>query len=94
MRARVLAAAALLAVLALAAIPRFLDRHFPLFPGHWGGWNLETSPVLRSVRFLDEARTEAVVDFAVRYEGGEAALKKDAKTGLWVLGEVKFTWIE
>jgi hypothetical protein len=76
------------------AIARLLDRYFLVQPGHWGGWHFATFPVLRSIRFLNEARTEATVEFVVRYEGGEASLKKDPKDGRWVLGEVKFTWIE
>jgi tetratricopeptide (TPR) repeat protein len=74
------------------AISKLLNDFIRLTPGHWGGWHLGTYPILTCIRFLDARRTGAIVDFRVRYQGGEAAVER-VESG-WSRTEVKFTWME
>jgi hypothetical protein len=74
------------------AIAALIGRFFQITPGHWGGWHLETYPILHEIVFEDEERDSATVHFRVRYEGGEAKVKRSGDG--YELGEIKLTWIE
>ena len=69
----------------------FLGKKMRLFHGHWGGWILLTHPYVQSIDF-NETLDEAIVRFAIIYEGGYAHYKKHR--GKWRLINSKLTWIQ
>jgi len=54
----------------------FWNRYFPARPGHWGGWELETYPIITQIEFLDAERTKASVNVTVGYSGGTVVMEK------------------
>ena len=69
----------------------FWNSFFHTRQGHWGGWEVETYPVIRSVTFLDEARTKASVPITVGYSGATVMLEK--QNGVWVAIKLVNQWI-
>lgn len=67
------------------------QRFFPARPGHWGGWELETYPVITGVRFLDETRTKAAANVTIGYSGATVELEK--QDGRWVARRLTNWWI-
>jgi len=74
-----------------AELLEFLQQFFPARPGHWGGWMLQTFPIIGSIEFLDESRTRARVHVTVGYEGATLMLEK--RNGRWTFTEMVGRWI-
>jgi tetratricopeptide (TPR) repeat protein len=72
-------------------VMRFWNSFFHTRQGHWGGWEVETYPVVRSVTFLDEARTRASVPIIVGYSGATVILEK--RDGAWVAVKLVSQWV-
>jgi tetratricopeptide (TPR) repeat protein len=72
-------------------VMNFWNRFFPTRQGHWGGWVVETFPIISSVTFLDEARTRAGVDIVVGYSGATVIMEK--QNGVWVALRLVNQWI-
>ena len=64
---------------------------FPARPGHWGGWELETYPVITEIAFRDPARTKAAAKVTIGYSGATVELEK--KDGVWVARRLTSQWI-
>lgn len=73
-------------------IAEMLGAFFPVCPGHWGGWHLDSFPSFSAIHFADEVRTSAIVKFRVGYEGGDATVER--VNGGWKLTDVSYRWIE
>jgi hypothetical protein len=73
-----------------AELLKFLQEFFPARPGHWGGWMLQTFPIITSIEFLDGSRTRAGVHVTIGYEGATLMLEKGTAAGRsrgwWVAG--------
>jgi tetratricopeptide (TPR) repeat protein len=67
------------------------QRFFPARPGHWGGWELETYPVITRIRFADEARTKAAARVTIGYSGATVELEK--QDGRWIARRLTNWWI-
>ncbi len=72
-------------------VMNFWNSFFPTRQGHWGGWVVETFPIISSVTFLDEARTRAGVAIVVGYSGATVIMEK--KSGVWVAVRLVNQWI-
>jgi hypothetical protein len=72
-------------------INAFWNGYFPMRPGHWSGWELETYPTITDVEFLDDARTKAAVRVTIGYSGGTVLLVKE--NGTWRATELTGLWI-
>ena len=69
----------------------FWSGFFPMRPGHWGGWVLETYPIIDRIEFLDEARTRASVFVTVGYSGATVVMEK--RNGVWQAISLTNQWI-
>jgi hypothetical protein len=69
----------------------FWNSFFHTRQGHWGGWEVETYPVIRSITFLDEARTRAAVPIIVGYSGATVLMEK--RDGAWVAVRLVNQWV-
>lgn len=69
----------------------FINRFFPSRPGHWGGWEFETYPVISNIEFLNKEHTRAAAAVTVGYSGATVILVK--KNGKWVGVEVVNFWV-
>jgi hypothetical protein len=72
-------------------IVRFWNQFFAARPGHWGGFVLETYPIITRIEFLDEARTKANALVTVGYSGGTVVLEKI--DGQWKAIRLTNQWI-
>jgi hypothetical protein len=72
-------------------ILQFLNTRFPARAGHWGGWEIETYPVISSIRFLDAERTHAAVRVTVGYSGATVVMRK--VNGQWTAIEMVDHWV-
>jgi tetratricopeptide (TPR) repeat protein len=70
---------------------RLWTTFFPARPGHWGGWEIETYPVITEVHFPNEERTKARVRVTVGYSGATVELEKEA--GAWVARRLTSQWV-
>ena len=71
---------------------QFLQHCIRIFYGHWGGyWQLYSYPVVSTITF-DKTFDNALIEYRMVYEGGEAYLKK--VNGVWTLIGAQRTWIE
>jgi tetratricopeptide (TPR) repeat protein len=66
-------------------------RLFPARPGHWGGWELETYPVITEIEFTNAERTRAGVRVTIGYSGATVELEKEA--GRWIAKRLTNQWI-
>lgn len=69
----------------------FWATFFPARPGHWGGWEFETYPVVTQIVFYDKDRTKAGAKVTIGYSGATVVLEKidgswkaTRLTGLWI----------
>ena len=69
----------------------FWNSFFHTRQGHWGGWEVETYPVIHGINFLDDARTRASVPIVVGYSGATVILEK--KDGVWVAIRLVNQWV-
>ena len=67
-------------------------KNFWAQPGHWGGWILESFPIIAEIEFVDTARTKAAVKFRVGYTGATVHLEK--RDAAWVTKQLTNNWIE
>lgn len=72
-------------------VMRFLNHGFLVMPGHWGGWELYTFPVITLLEFTDPARRSARAHVTIGYGGGEVYLEK--RGDAWRLVRVVRTWV-
>ncbi|HSC27916.1 MAG TPA: tetratricopeptide repeat protein, partial [Vicinamibacterales bacterium] len=62
-------------------ILRLWNRFFPARPGHWGGWEIETYPVVTLIEFTNPERTKAAARVTIGYSGATVVLKKGPADG-------------
>jgi len=74
-----------------AEILKLLQQFFPARPGHWGGWMLQSFPIITAIEFLNESRTRAGVHVTIGYEGATLILEKN--DGVWTFKEMVGRWI-
>ncbi len=72
-------------------IDAFWNRYFPMRPGHWGGWEIETYPQITEIAFLDEGRTRAAVKVTIGFSGATVMLTKE--NGVWRPQELVDQWV-
>lgn len=60
-------------------------------PGHWGGWDLETAPVITEIQFTNAERTRASARVTIGYTGGTVELEKE--DGRWIAKRLTNQWI-
>lgn len=72
-------------------ILKLWTRFFVARPGHWGGWDLETAPVINEIEFTNAARTEASARVTIGYTGGTVELEKE--DGRWIARRLTNQWI-
>jgi tetratricopeptide (TPR) repeat protein len=73
-------------------IQKFWNRFFTMGPGHWGGWILETFPIVTEVTFIDAARTKGGARIRTGYQGSTQLLTKGG--GTWRVTGSSGHWIE
>jgi tetratricopeptide (TPR) repeat protein len=73
-------------------IQKFWNRFFTMGPGHWGGWLLQTFPIVGEVTFIDAARTRGAARIRIGYQGSTQLLTKD--DGRWKVTGSSGHWIE
>ena len=61
---------------AARAVIDLWNRYFQLRPGHWGGWEFETYPLITRVEFLDAERTRAAAHVTIGFGGRAVMLSK------------------
>ena len=76
----------------LEPIQKFWNRFFTMGPGHWGGWLLETFPIVHEISFIDPARTKGGARIRVGYQGSTQLLTK--ANGTWTVTGASGHWIE
>jgi len=73
-------------------IEKFWNRFFTMGPGHWGGWILQTFPIVTEVTFIDASRTRGAARIRNGYQGSTQLLTKIA--GTWKVTGSRGHWIE
>jgi hypothetical protein len=73
------------------AILALWKKFFPARPGHWGGWDLETYPVITEIGFIDGARTQAEAAVTIGYSGATVVLEKEG--AVWTAKRLINQWI-
>jgi tetratricopeptide (TPR) repeat protein len=72
-------------------ILKLWSRLFPARPGHWGGWELETYPVITEIEFSNPERTKAAARVTIGYSGATVELEKEG--GRWIAKRLTNQWI-
>ena len=72
-------------------ILKFWTKFFAGRPGHWGGWEIETYPVITEIEFTNAERTKASARVTIGYSGGTVELEKEA--GTWIAKRFTNQWI-
>jgi tetratricopeptide (TPR) repeat protein len=67
------------------------NKFFAARPGHWGGWDLQTYPVITQIEFTNAERTKAAARVTVGYSGATVRLEK--RDGKWIATELTDQWI-
>lgn len=67
------------------------NKFFAARPGHWGGWELETYPVVTGIEFIDADRTKAEAAVTIGYSGGTVLMEK--VEGRWLARRLTSRWI-
>jgi tetratricopeptide (TPR) repeat protein len=67
------------------------NKVFPSRPGHWGGWEIETYPVITEIEFTNAERTRAGAKVTIGYSGATVELEK--QDGRWVAKRLTNQWI-
>lgn len=70
---------------------QFLARYFHARPGHWGGWEVLTYPVITEITFTTDARSAAVASVTIGYSGCRVLLEKQG--GRWVVVGTTHHWV-
>jgi tetratricopeptide (TPR) repeat protein len=72
-------------------IVTFWNRFFPARAGHWGGWVLETYPIITQIEFVNPERTKANANVTIGYSGATVVLEK--VEGIWKAIRLTNQWI-
>jgi len=72
-------------------ILRLLNQFFATRPGHWGGWEFLTYPVISRIEFLNAERTKATAAVTIGYAGATVVLEK--RDGTWVATALTNQWV-
>ena len=72
-------------------VGRFLNQFFPVRPGHWGGWEFLTYPVVSRIEFVNEERTKARASVTIGYSGADVVMEK--VNGAWKAITLVNQWI-
>jgi tetratricopeptide (TPR) repeat protein len=72
-------------------IIRFLAQFFEARPGHWGGWEFFTYPVVNQIEFTNAERTTARARVVIGYSGGDVFLEKI--DGAWKATKLGNMWV-
>ncbi len=72
-------------------VGRFLNTFFPVRPGHWGGWEFLTYPVVSRIEFVNEERTKARASVIIGYSGADVILEKT--NGVWKAVGLDNQWV-
>jgi tetratricopeptide (TPR) repeat protein len=72
-------------------VGRFLNEFFPVRPGHWGGWEFLTYPVVSRIEFVNEERTKARASVTIGYSGADVVMEK--VNGAWKAIGLVNQWI-
>jgi hypothetical protein len=72
-------------------ILKLWTKFFVARPGHWGGWDLETAPVITEIQFTNAERTKASARVTIGYTGGTVELEKE--DGRWIAKRLTNQWI-
>jgi tetratricopeptide (TPR) repeat protein len=72
-------------------ILRLWNKFFPARPGHWGGWEFETYPVISEIHFTNPERTKAGARVTIGYSGATVELEKE--NGKWIAKRLTSKWI-
>ena len=70
---------------------RFIASFFEARPGHWGGWEFLTYPVVTQIHFTNDARTAAVARVTIGFGGCVVILEK--KAGAWMPVGLTGRWV-
>jgi hypothetical protein len=70
---------------------RVWSKFFHARPGHWGGWELETYPVITEIQFTNPERTKAAARVTIGYSG--ATVELDKEDGKWIAKRLTNWWI-
>ena len=73
-------------------ILKFWNRFFTMGPGHWGGWILQTFPIVNRITFIDPARSRGGAEIRTGYRGSTQLLAKEG--GTWKVTGSSGHWIE
>lgn len=73
------------------SVMALLNKFFPVRPGHWGGWEFLTYPVITEIEFMDAARTKARAKVTIGYSGCDVLLEKAGAT--WKAVRITNEWI-
>lgn len=73
------------------SIVSWWNGFFPARPGHWGGFEVLTYPVMRTIEFGNAERTRAFVPITVGYSGATVVLEK--VRGVWTMVELTNMWV-
>jgi hypothetical protein len=69
----------------------FLAEFFETRPGHWGGWEFLTYPVISEIEFTNAERTTARARVVIGYAGCDVLLEKI--DGAWKALELVNQWV-
>jgi len=72
-------------------VGRVLNQFFPVRPGHWGGWEFLTYPVVSRIEFVNEERTKALASVTIGYSGADVVMEK--ASGAWKTVALVNQWI-
>lgn len=69
----------------------FWNRYFAMRPGHWGGWEFETYPMITRIEFLDTERTRAAAHVTIGFGGTAVMVSK--LDGEWRATGLSGRWV-
>lgn len=72
-------------------ILKLWTRFFAARPGHWGGWDLETAPVITEIEFTNAEHTRASARVTIGYTGATVELEQER--GRWIAKRLTNLWI-
>jgi len=64
----------------MTILPLF-NTFFPAVPGHWGGWEFPTYPVIARIEFTNKEQTKALVSITIGYGGTDVLMEKGTESG-------------
>jgi tetratricopeptide (TPR) repeat protein len=76
---------------AARGVIEFWNRYFAMRPGHWGGWEFETYPVITRIEFLDAERTRAAAHVTIGFGGTAVMVSKI--DGQWRATGLSGRWV-